>query len=267
MATPTQTAPNAGTDAEAQPTSPEPETPSTEGRDLSAVLEELDLLLQANPDAKKELRAHRTLMGIAGDMAHTIAQNMKREDDTKAQREAMDRLEAQMIEDAKSNPEQFAQKWLSGHEAEKTRQQLDDMRQSVENELGERIGTAVSSLPEFKELSPEEVAALASDLAGRPKAEILAAYTRAAVDAVARKRAGKEAARLEAEQAKWRETELKKEVQAALKEENAKRLRREGAPSMAAGAAAPTNTEPPFDPKPGSAWQKWYESRFRVKTL
>lgn len=260
-------------DAEAQPTSQDPsqterpETPDAPSRDLSTVLEELDLLLQANPDARKELRAHRMLMGIAGDMAHTIAQNMKREDDTKAQREAMARLEAQMIEDAKSDPEQFAQKWLAGHQAEKTRQQLDEMRESVETELGETIGAAVSSLPEFKELTPDEVAALAADLAGKSKREILAAYTKAAVDAVARKRLAKEAERLAAEQAKWRETELKKEVAAALKEENAKRLKKEQAPSIAAGTSGQASTEPPYDPKPGSAWNAWYQQKFRVRPL
>lgn len=265
---PTEQQSTATLDAEAPPTSQEPETPDAASRDLETVLGELDLLLQANPDARKELKAHRTLMGIAGDMAHTIAQNMKREDDTKSQREAMERLEAQMIEDAKSNPEQFAEKWLAGNQAAKTRKQLDEMRDSVEAELGETIGKAVTSLPEFKELSAEEVASLAADLAGKSKGEILAAYTRAAVDAVAKKRVAKEALRLSEEQTKWKESELQKEVAARLKEENAKRLKREQAPSIAAGSTgAPMNTEPPFDPAPGSAWNRWYETKNRVRPL
>lgn len=265
--TPEQQSSTAVADAATGPTSQATETPDAPGRDLGVVLEELDLLLQANPDARKELKAHRTLMGIAGDMAHTIAQNMKREDDTKAQREAMARLEAQMTDEAKANPEQFAQKWLAGRQAEKTRAELDEMRSSVEAELGETIGAAVSSLPEFKQLSREEVAALAADLAGKPKHEIMAAYTKAAVNAVAGKRLANEVLRLEAEQAKWRETELKKELAAALQEANAKRLKRDQAPSLAAGAAAPSSTEPPFDPKPGSAWNRWYEMKNRVRPL
>lgn len=229
-------------------------------RDLGVVLEELDRILQANPDAKKDLRAHRTLMGIAGSMAQTIAQNMKREDDTKAQREAMANLEQQMIHDAETDPEAFAEKWLKGQQAARTRRELDQMRDSVEAELGENIGKAVTSLPEFKELSPEEVQRIAAEVAGKPKSEVLAAYARATVEAVAGKRAAKEVA-------KWRESELEKEVQARLKEANAKRLKKEQAPSIKGGTAAPVSTEPPYDPKPGSDWNKWYQRKYRVGPL
>lgn len=224
--------------------------------DFDALLERFTPFLE-DPEKRKRLRSHPTIAGIAGDIAQTIAANMRREDTERTQRETTERIEQELMQLAEQDPLAFAEKYRTDKTAAKTQREIADLRESIKREHGERLGKAITGIPEFKELTREDVGRLGAAMTGKTDEEVIEAYTVAALDILAEKRVAKRIAAAIAEA-------VPKEVAAQLKERNAARLKTEKGPDMRRASSAAASNEPPYDPAVGSDWNKWYENQFKV---
>lgn len=237
--------------AQGAPTAGDSQPPALPDLDRATLLALLDRNAE-DPDFRKELRSRRAVAGIAGE----IAQGLRKEDETRAQREAAEAREQELLRMAAEDPVGFAQKFQVDYEAQRTQKEAAEMRTNLRKEFGERIGNAIWSIPEAKELTQDEMAQITASLANLPEDEVLGAFTSASVKALSHRLALK----LHAE---WKAKDLAKELAAAKKADNAARLKSQTAPSMArSGGGA---VEPKFDPTPGSAWNKWYDKTFLNK--
>lgn len=209
----------------------------------------LDAFL-TDPDAKSKILAHKTIAGHIGGSAQQIAQRLVEQQQKDADEKASQKQLKQMMKEAEDNPQAFAEKWLKGIKADKSAKEVAELRSTVEEEFGKRIGTAVAAIPEFSELSSEEVTSIAASMAGRPKEEVLGAYTRAVVDKIADKRAAKLLA-------SWKERDLDTEAKARVKEQNARRLASQKGPGISPPSRGARGSD---EPKYGSPeWDQWYE--------
>lgn len=242
MATATKPATDAAVPAE--PTASEPQAQPI---DRATLLAELDRASD-DPEFRRELRTRRFIGGIAGEIANATAAERQAEQD----RTSRAALEAQMMKDAQEDPEGFATKWLAGMQKDRTVRELSEMKANAIREHGLTVGKAIADTPEFKELTPEDVAKINSALVGVPEEQVLAVYSRVALDLIADKRADKKA---EAQLA----ARVKVEVEAATKAANAKRVATSRAPVLKGGSAAVGTGEP----REGTPeWSAWYEQKY-----
>lgn len=210
----------------------------------------------ADPANKQRLLTHPDIAGVVGAQAQTLARNQLAAKEAKAQKESeQDKLE-RMIKDAEKeaaqNPDGFSARWLKGMKRERKDEAANEVRASVRVEFGETLGKAIGAIPEFRELSPQEVAALAQVMVGKPPDQVIAVYTAAVLDKLAEKRAQKM-------HGTWKEKDLDTEAKARVKEANARRVATQPSPGLRAPSAGNTRVEP----KMGTPeWDRWYETAY-----
>lgn len=228
--------------------------------DLDGFMAQLDRLSD-DPSFIERLRSHRTVAGIAGSIAPKIAERMVSERQARESKETFDKRIKQMMKDAEAEaqraPGGFADNWLKGMKKDRNQQAEQAVRMELRQEFGQRVGAAVASIPEFKQLTADEVAWIAGQLSGRSEDEVVAVYTAAVVDKIADKRA---AARLEAQYKERYEKDRKADKAA----ENAKRVAAQQSPGLAKPSRGSVDTMPDWNKDP-DAWNKAYEERFLGK--
>lgn len=210
----------------------------------------------ADPANKQRLLSDPNIAGIVGAQAQSHAQRLVAERDAKAEKESTEQKLKKMIKDAKEeakeHPDGFAARWVKGMERDQKDDATNEVRASVRAEFGETLGKAIGAIPEFKELSAEEVAALANVMVGKPPDQVIAVYTAAVLDKLAEKRAAKL-------HGTWKERDLDAEAKARIKEANAKRVATTPGPSL----RAPTSGNARTEPRPGTPeWDAWYERTY-----
>lgn len=241
---------------EQQAATEQPQTDQPSGEAQQPQLPELDratllALLDKHsddPDFLRELRSRRPIAGLAG----SIAQRTIQEREEQAAREAVERTHKEMRELAENDPTSFAERWLKADEVEAIRRREAGLRDTTRREFLTQIGSAVSDLPEFKELTAEDTQALTKSLAGVPDDQALGVFIQRATDLIADKRATKR-----------HEATLKERLAAERKawdaEQAAKRAQERKAPSLrtpSAGNAQDTG-EPADHLSP--EWDAWYQ--------
>ncbi len=177
------------------------------------------------------------------------AKRLADQDTERRTADAIKRQENTMIEEAKSNPYQFAEKWLGSKSEEIAKREFSELTTRTQNEILDKLGLAYGAIPEWKELTQDEFADVAARTAGLEGAELIAAFNMAAFDKIADKRAGK---RVNSELSR----RLSAEKEAWEREAVAARLRTETPPNMT-GPSGPGR----FDPLQLSdeEFNKWYE--------
>jgi hypothetical protein len=195
----------------------------------------LDWLKTASPD---EIMANDRIRGIFGSRIQQERERIGRELDSERERTAREQAEAELISLAKTDQFAFAERYLSKNEQERLAKDLDKLKSSTRNEFAKQLGAGYSALPEWNQLTSAEAEHLARAVAGKADDQALIDFNAAALDVIAERRAN-------AKLAKYRETELPKEREAARQEEAGKRLKNGARPSLARGEAAPT----------GKGWQ------------
>lgn len=182
-------------------------------------------LLDSVPD--DVLRKHSRFNGYAGRMAQQMAERererISQEEYQRAERAKLEELERE----AEENPFAFSQKWLKGRAEERAKIELAGLRKKTQEDLFAKIGQAYGALPEWQQLSDDEMARVSQAVVGVPEDELVARFNAAALDVVATRRAA----------ARSRE-QIEAEVQARLQQMNADRLRSETAPDMSSPTSA-----------------------------
>jgi len=193
-----------------------------------------------------QLRKHKRFAGILGGTLQqaqaTWEQNRKNEE----ARVARERVEQEFIELAQNDPIAFAERFQSQHEADVARRQLENLRQETAQKYMHQIGQSVGNT--FN-LTPEDVAKIGEELAGKSDDEVLPAFNMAAIKLVT----AREAARMFEE---WRNKELPKERDAIKQELAGNALKGQPAPSIRR-SVPPGNIKP--HQLPEKEFDAWYE--------
>ena len=199
-------------------------------------------LVKGTPEYEErlaKLRSHQVVAGVAG----SIAASMRRADDEQA-RLAADAAaaaarEKELLDLAENDPEEFAARFRTQAQADKAKQELENLRSKEEQRIAGQIGLAARDLPELQDLTVAEQRKIADRLAGVPADRVLGAYNTVLIDVAADRRAS---ARLEAELP----VRVAAEREAWAAESNAGRLRTNAAPGLGIAARPPTPDEPDF---------------------
>lgn len=173
----------------------------------------------------KDIRRQPRVAGIIGSELQRARMTWKQESDDESARAAAHAHEQSMIEMAKSDPDAFAEKYLSDFSQTYAQRQTDGIRGQTRKELASSIGKAYNDLPEWQELTDADHQALAQALMGITDDEVLPTFARHAIDLLAEHRAKK---KLES----WKQKELPKERDALRKEEAAKLLKSSEGPDL-----------------------------------
>ena len=183
--------------------------------------------------------------GLVGRHAKRLAD----QEDGRRKADAIKAQEAAMIEEARSNPYQFAEKWLGEKSKEVANREFSELADKTQRDILNKLAEAYGAIPEWKELTDQEFGDVASRTAGLSGAELIAAFNAAAFDKVADKRANK---RMSTEMTR----RLAAEKEAWEREAAAARLKGEVAPDL----ARPSGNGR-FDPAQLSdeEFNRWYE--------
>jgi hypothetical protein len=201
----------------------------------------------------RELRKHPKIAGIIGSELQRAIQaereRIKIDEGEKAARDA----EQKLRELAQSDPVTFADRWLSDAQKADVQRQLDDLHRKTRSDLATRIGAAFREIPEWKELTPEDMESLAKEVMGKSDDEALPVFSRAATKAVAKRMADKIVA-------EFKEKELAKEREAIRQEEAAKLLKNSDAPDGKPPKGTPSglNINAMSDAEFDAYWKKKY---------
>lgn len=210
----------------------------------------------------KELRRHPRFAGVLG----AEMDRLKRTWETDAQRQHQERAskdaEARLLELARTDPDAFAERYLTDHERSRIQSDMDALRKNARSEIAQMVGRAFQGVPEWVEFSEREYEEMAQALQGKSEDEVIAVWNAKALDLVAEKRATK---RFDERFQKWRETELAKERE-AIRQEEAQKLRTEvpspdmSRPRRTASALHPLYqrlVDTPVGPEYDAAYERW----------
>jgi hypothetical protein len=201
--------------------------------------------------SSEELRRHPRIAGIAGELAQRREAEIRRqieqeqaEKAAQAERERLRRLR-------RDDPVAYAEEMESRDELEAAQRNLHRLRGETQQQFLKRITDGLKSLPEWGEMSQDDLAALATALVGKSDDEVLAVFTSKANDLLADKRAMKRFN-------EWRQKELAKEREAIRTEEAAKLLKGDARPDMMRPKGYPSKFSP-ADIKDDKQFDEWYE--------
>lgn len=225
------------------PAAPEAAAEQTSEQSSSS---EQDWLASASVE---EIRRHPRFQGILDSTLEQERARIREQIAAQQAEESRQKAEQELLRLANDDPYEFSRRYLSEAEQKRLAKNLDDLRRSTRTEYAQKLGQAYSSLPEWREFSPEEQAKIAQQLAGKSDDEVLGAFATAAVDVLAERRAQKRLA-------DWREKELVKEREAIRQEEAAKKLQGSPRPDLSRGTQGGK-----FDPSQLSdaEFNKWYQ--------
>lgn len=194
----------------------------------------------------EKLRQHSRFSGTVGEAVQRAV--AAKEAEWKAEQAARERdaEEERLRQLRRNDPLRYAE------EQEQRDQQAQVQRESERqmSEIAEAIGSSVTAIPEWGEVTPEQFQRLREAVTGKAGKDLFKAFNATAADILSDIRAAKRADA-------WRAKDLAQEREAIQKEERAKLLSQDRSPDMARAQAYPTSDEPDF--KDRKAWNRWYE--------
>lgn len=239
-------------------TAPPPEAPPQAQPlpDFQTALDALNQhLAKGTPEYEERLgilRSHGLIAGVAG----SIAESMKKADNERAAAdaaiEAARAKEQELLDLAENDPEEFAARFRTQAQADRARQELEDLRTTEQQRIASQIGLAARDLPELQDLDLAEQRKIADALAHASADQMLAVYNAVLIDITADRRA---TARMEAEFP----NRLAAELEAKEAETNAQRVRNGTAPSLGVRAREPASDEPDYRLDP-VGYLKWIDA-------
>lgn len=207
---------------------------------------------------KDDFWKHPKVAGRIGDLVRRQTEQQKARWDAE-QQEAASRAERERLKKLRQeDPYQYAQLMEAQEEAQEAESKLQKLRTETRGEFARAIGSAFKDLPEWAEVTPDEMKALADAVAGKGDDEAVPAFNLAAVRIVAAKIADKRVAsevekRVSTEKDAWRA------------EWEAERLAGEQGPGLARARQTNYSDEPDHikDPK---AWNEWYDRTVKARS-
>jgi len=203
-------------------------------------------LRTASPD---EIMKHDRIRGIFGSRIQQEREATERRVAEQAQKKATEDAKAELERLAREDWSGLSERILSDRQKEKIAADLAQLKSSTRTEMAETLGRGFKSLPEWDNMTPAEQEKLANAVLGRSDDDVLAAFTVAAVDIIAERRASGKVAT-------WTASELAKEREAIRQEENSKRVKTSARPALQRNGAEPAK----FDPTqlPDKEYNQWY---------
>jgi len=234
-------------------TAPEAQQLPVEHPPLEEVMKHLDYhLRQEDPAAREALRKHDVVAGIAGEIGDRLSQTRVAVQRQEAAAAAAASKEQELMQEARDNPDAFAERFLVEQGAAIAQRDIASLRFTERKALADQIGRATADLPEWKELTPDDMAQLAQAVTGVPDNQVIAAYQRAVVDVVAKKRAQKQSEAVVGER-------VRAEREAWETERAATQVRTGPAPTLRRGEGVASNEAPDSRTDP-QAYNLWYEA-------
>jgi hypothetical protein len=218
------------------------ETGQAEQADWSKVLETV---------SPEDLRRHPRIAGIAGELAQRreaeIRQRIEQDQAEKAAQAERDRLKKLRRED----PVAYAQEMDAREELEESNLKLAKLKGETQQQFLSRIRAGFEVMPEWKEITQDDLAAIATALAGKGDDEVLGVFTGKVNEILAEKRAIRRFN-------DWKTKELAKEREAIRTEVSAQLLKGDTQPDLTKPRAHPDG----FDPTrlPDDKYNEWYEA-------
>ena len=248
----TKPAPTTPAPPETQPaTTPEQQAP--ERPSFDEVMGHFDAYLREDPELRDKLRSHDIVAGIAGDIAEKLAAQSLDIERQQAAEEGRKQAEANLRKLAKEDPEAFTEQWLADQDSRVAKTDIQRLRFEERKALSSALGRAVADLPEWKEVSTQELADLAKSMTGIPDDQTIPVWQKAVTDLIARKRGSKLAASEVEERVK-----AEREVWEA--EHAAERVRGSPAPNLRSGE--PASGEMPDWRADPAAFNRAYEEKY-----
>lgn len=197
----------------------------------------------------EELRKHPRVAGIAGELSQRQAEQLRRQIERENAERAAEAERQRLRELRRNDPVAYAQEMDARDELEEAHRKIQRLRGETQQQFLDRIAQGLGSLPEWRELSQDDFASIATALVGKQDDEVLSVFAARANDVLASKRA----ARLFAE---WKAKELAREREALKQEVSAELLKQEPSPDL----TPPRSRQPRFDPTklPPDQFDKWY---------
>lgn len=206
--------------------------------------ETIEKAIDAAPPEK--LRKLNRFQGILGSSLHQAKTTWEQERQAAERRQALEQAERDMLELARTQPLEFAERYLTQNEAIKLQKQIENAKQDTAASYMHQIGR---SYGETFKLTEDDVAKISEELAGKSGDEVLSAFAISAAKIVT----AKEAAKMHEE---WKAKELKREREALKQEIAAEMLAKETSPSIAK-SRLPANVKP--HQLSDEQFDKWYE--------
>ncbi len=140
-----------------------------------------------DPDFRKEARSQRWIGGIAGE----VAQQQRLQEQHEAAAKAVEAERVRLKELRTLDPLKFAEEIGERMDVEEERREKAGLREMTRREFASKIGAALQDLPEFKELTADDIKQIGTALQGVSDDDVVAVYTREAANCIAEKRAQK----------------------------------------------------------------------------
>lgn len=240
----------------AEPRAPQP-APSTEkppakpaaAKGPAPVADEVDIdaLLSRAGD---KLWEHPTVQGKVGTLAERqAARERERWQAEQAEKERKDERE-RIRQMRRSDPVGYAELMEAKDAEEEARKERDRLRTDTRGEFARMVGASFHALPEWKELSKDDLNALAKMVSEKDDDSAIATFNQAALDLIARRRAER------VYQERYRK-DLVEERKAWQREYESGRLKGEPAPDLRR-ASGPVRFNP--DAMSDKEFDQWYEA-------
>lgn len=221
----TAVAPEAVEQPATEPTATPEATPAAETPSWQTELEKADA---------KDLRKNPKIAGIIGaEMQKAIAAERQRIQEEEGQRAAQ-AAEQKLRQLAQEDPVSFSEQWLSEAQKRDMQDQLEGLRGRTRHEFAQNVGKAVTTLPEWAELTEADHETLAKAVSGVAEDEVIPRFMKQATELVAKRMAQKQ---FDA----WKAKELGKEREALRQEEAASLLHNSEAPDLTRPKGLPGN--------------------------
>lgn len=231
------------------------ETPSATGQpDPAPAVTDYAAMLSQIPD--DVLQSDRRLQSRIGNLGQRFAEQARQQIEADAKQREAQAAEARLRKLAEEDPFSFSQEYLKEHATSQARQEIENLRRGEQETLMQAVGAAYGNLPEWRDImaDPDNAQRLASAVAGRQGADIVASFNATALDLVAERRAQKmpnTAAR-------------DAEIEARVQERLAARLRGETVPEMSAARIMNTNSAGLINQMSDAEFDRFYKKTFGV---
>src|SRR5450756_1577948 len=104
-----------------------------------------------------DLRRHPRVAGIVGDLLNKEKTRWQQEQESRITLSKREEAEANLRQLAEDDPVEFSRQYLTQAQQAKIQKDLQGLRGQTQQEMAAQIRIAVETMPEFKELSQEDV--------------------------------------------------------------------------------------------------------------
>lgn len=207
----------------------------------------------------KELRRHPKVAGLIGsevENARRSVQQRQSEEQAKRARELVeDEFERLALENSDTLKERYPRLagWIQEQSKARQEREVAEKLQEVRAEMAGIVGRSFHTLPDWSELTPNDLETLAKAVSGKQDDEVIGAYNAAALSLLAERRSKKHFE-------EWKTKQLETERKALRKEIAAEFMAKSESPDSTKAKRVP----PPLDIKRMSKedFDKLYDSTF-----